>query len=256
MHKEVISAARLPGRACAGLALIAATTVCAAPIRFLEDQTVGMPLTQTAVHDGAVRISGGLLTELEAAIAHQLGRTALFLATPRKRVEQSLENGRGDVLCYYDPVWLAHADHFDWTGPIIANRNLLVARKGVELPAQVSDLQHGRIGMVRGYVYPELQVLADRSGVQRDDAPDDESNLRKLVGGRMDYLITHQLFLDYALHQHPDYAAKLGGQVVIRNFETRCAVSKTSSVSAAQIDTALAALKQSGEYDAILAKYR
>jgi ABC-type amino acid transport substrate-binding protein len=242
----------------AGLVLLGASTAlsAAAPIRFVEDQTAGMPVTRIEVHDGDVQIAGGLITELETAIARELGHPATFLATPRKRVEQSLETGRGDVLCYYDPVWLEHPDHFGWTGPIIANSNLLVARQGVELPDRVGNLQQGRIGMVSGYVYPELQDLAQRPGIQRDDAPDDESNFRKLIAGRTDFLLTHQLFLDYMLALQPELASKLGGRLVVRSFETRCAVGKASPVTAGQIDAAIAALKRRGEYDAILGHYR
>lgn len=238
------------------LLLAAPAGLQAASIRFVHDQTVGMPVTQVSGTDGEMRITGGLLSELEAAVARELGFEAVQLATPRKRVEQLLENGRGDVLCFYDPVWLDHADHYSWTGPVIANRNLLVSRRDVPLPAQLTDLQQGRIGTVQGYVYPELEALGQRPKLLRDDAPDDESNIRKLVGGRTDFVITHQLFLDYELRIHPDLAAKLGGRLVIRSFDTRCAVSRSAPVTAAQIDAAIAALRHRGEYDAILSRYR
>jgi ABC-type amino acid transport substrate-binding protein len=67
------------------------------------------------------------------------------------------------------------------------------------LPDRVGDLRQGRIGTVLGYIYPELSALADRPAVSRDDAPDDETNFRKLLAGRTDYLLTHALFLDHRM---------------------------------------------------------
>lgn len=43
---------------------------------------------------------------------------------------------------------------------------------------------------------------------------------------------------------------------MIRSFDTRCALRPLAPVTLRQFDDALAQLRKSGEYDAILAKYR
>jgi polar amino acid transport system substrate-binding protein len=234
----------------------ASVSALADDLRFVHDQSVGMPITRISLHGSDAQVIGGLLAELELALARELGYHAVLIATPRKRVEQWLLKGRGDVLCYYDPLWLEHSSEYEWSDPIIANSNLLVFHHGAELPTQLSDLRAGHIGTVNGYVYPELQVLAKRSDVQREDAPDEEANFRKFLAGRTDYLLTHQLYLDYMLHEEPQMADQLGGRLVLRSFETRCAISKTAPITEVQFNAALAALKKRGEYDAILASYR
>jgi polar amino acid transport system substrate-binding protein len=227
-----------------------------ADLRFVLDQTTSMPLSQIVQQDGALIVRGGILADLERAVARNLGVEAVLIATPRKRVERFLGNGGGDVLCYYDPVWLSDAAQYRWSDVFLSNTNLLIAGANVPLPDRIGELERGRIGTIIGYVYPELAELAGRRAVTRDDAPDDQANFRKLVAGRTDYLVTHALFFDYMLRTQPDTVRRLGGKLEIRRFETRCALSKSAPVSVERFNAALAQLRASGEYDAILAKYR
>ncbi|MFN3302711.1 MAG: substrate-binding periplasmic protein [Roseateles sp.] len=226
-------------------------------LRFVQDMSTSPPFI-VAQRDaqGRERVVGGLLYDLSRLLAGELGRDARFMPTPRKRLESTLQSGEGDLLCYMDPAWLVEPDKLDWSGVFLRNENLLVARPGLPLPARLEDLQEGHIGAVAGYVYPEFQGRLGVGKLQRDDAPNDGVNLRKLAAGRADYLITHRLYLDHMLRAQPELRQAVGGRLEIRRFETRCAVSRRGRVTVAEVDAALQRLQRSGRWGLVLTGYR
>lgn len=194
--------------------------------------------------------------DLGQAIAKELGMVPVFSAVPRKRVEEMLMVGREHVVCYADPKWLEHSDQYQWSKGFLSNTNILVTQAGMPPLKNLKDIAPGRTGTVLGYVYPELQALFDNGNLQREDAPNDESNFRKLLAGRMSYLVTHQLYLDDALRREPEARSRIGSVLKIREFETRCALSKLAPISLAQFDTAMDRLKQRGVFTKIISAYR
>lgn len=229
----------------------------ASELRFVQDMSTSPPFLQVRRDAlGREAIAGGLLVELSRLLAQELGRQATFMPMPRKRLEPALQAGEGDLLCYIDPAWLAEPERLDWTGVFLRNENLLVARAGLMLPGRLEEFRQARVGTVAGYVYPEFQGRLGRGSLQRDDAPNDGANLRKLVAGRVDYLVTHRLYLDHMLLTQPELREAVGARLEIRRFETRCAVSRRGRVTAAEVDAALERLQRSGRWSAVLAGYR
>jgi len=227
------------------------------PLRFLHDLSVSPPfLAVTRDEQGSQTVVGGLLVDLNRALAAELGREAVFVPTPRRRVEQVLQAGGGDLLCYIDPSWLAEPQALDWSTVYLSNVNLLVARAGLSMPASLAELRGVRVGTVAGYVYPELAGYLGSGGLLRDDAPNDETNLRKLAAGRTDYLVTHRIYLEHVLKRQPELGAALGARLEIRHFDTRCAVSRRGQISVQALDAALDRLRRDGRLAAILAAYR
>lgn len=228
-----------------------------ADLRFVQDMSTSPPFIEfVRGPEGRVTVTGGLLVELSRQLAAELGREATFMPMPRKRLEPALQAGDADLLCYIDPAWLSEPERLDWTGVFLRNENVLVARTGQSLPSQLEDLRQARIGTVAGYIYPEFQGRLGQDGLQRDDAPNDATNLRKLVAGRVDYVVTHRLYLDHMLRVRPELREAIGGRLEIRRFEARCAVSRRASVSAAELDAAIERLQRSGRWAAIVAAYR
>ena len=66
----------------------------AATLRFLYDQTMGPPLVQLSSPETGMEVSGGLFLDLNRAIAKELGLDAVFVAQPRRRLEQVLQRER------------------------------------------------------------------------------------------------------------------------------------------------------------------
>lgn len=236
--------------------LAATATPAARELRFLHDPSVGPPLLQQTRPQGEPQAQAGLTMDLNRAIAAELGLQARFVPVPRKRIEAALQQGRADLICYKDPSWFLRPDAVRWSDVYLSNSNLLISGPAATPPASLQALTRGRIGTVGGYRYPELEDVFARAGVQRDDAPDDEANFRKLLAGRTDHLVTHRLFLEHRLREQPAAAARLTGQLRIRDFDTRCALGPRAPVSLEAFDAALRRLRASGAYDDILNRYR
>ncbi|UMR33035.1 hypothetical protein MJ904_13215 [Massilia sp. MB5] len=94
-------------------ALLVAAPALADPGRLIVLVATGteMPISEFR----AGELVGGIHKDLGEALAQQLGRRAQFLAMPRKRIAQTLEAGRADVLCMYMPEWLPGS--FYWSSP-------------------------------------------------------------------------------------------------------------------------------------------
>ena len=217
---------------------------------------MGPPLVELSAPEAGLEVRGGLFLDLNRAIAKELGRDAVFVAQPRRRLEQVLQTGGADVLCFAHPAWAAEPDQLAWSSLYLNESTELVAAAGVAMPTLLAELSPGLVGTVSGYVYPELDKALTQPGVVRDDGPNDEANLRKLLAGRTQYMVTHGLYLDYMLHRQPQIRTALGQRRVLRMFDTRCALGPKSVVSLRAFDAALQRLRDSGAYEALLKRYR
>lgn len=199
----------------------------------------------------AGELVGGIHKDLGEALALQLGRRAHFLAMPRKRIAQTLEAGRADVLCMYMPEWLPGSFH--WSAPFFPVTELLVTDRRWPRPFAVADVGRQQIATVLGYHYPELERALGADFV-RADGPSNEINLRKLALGRARHAATLKAVLDYRL--------KLGDRIEIhpplhvKTYLTRCAVSEKAGVSLADVNAAIAAMHREGVIHRIISNYQ
>jgi polar amino acid transport system substrate-binding protein len=228
----------------------------AAELRFVLDHSISAPLVIAERQADLPGAKGGILVDLESAIARELGYDAVFQSIPRKRVEEVLQSGSMHVLCHTRPVWLKEPDKLQWSGGFLTTANLLVKSKAGQKLRGLQDLTRGKVGTVLGYLYPELQSQFQSGLLTRDDAENEVTNLARFMTNRVDYFISEQLFLDYQLLKKPALTAAVSNRLVADKFETRCAMSKLAPVSVTQFDAAVANLKKRGEWDAILAAYR
>lgn len=226
-------------------ALLAACAASAAtqaadkpPLRYVEkvDDMFGAVIPPTVFQD-----------KLGAALARQLGRRVEYVKLPRNRIMAALENGEGDVLCSYLPEWLP--GDVDWTRAFIPISEVVVSSPHVKAPATVEDLRGKRLGMVLGFRYPELEKTLGRDYI-RDDAPSSTLSVRKWLAGRFDYLVVPRNVLDKQI--------KTGNMpagyhlLTIYEVKTMCAVSRKSTFSAADFNSAIEALDKAGELPKIL----
>jgi polar amino acid transport system substrate-binding protein len=89
-------------------------------------------------------------------------------------------------------------DLYRWIGPLVANDWTLFARSGASRPVQMEDVQNMRIGSYQGDAI--VSYLQTR-GYLVDVAPNDDTNPKKLLAGRIDYWATGRLIGQYRLKQ-------------------------------------------------------
>lgn len=198
------------------------------------------------------RVIEGLHLDLGQALARRLGRELVVKPVPRKRLAEALQRGEGDLLCDYQSDWLPGA--FAWSRPFIPDQALLVSAATAPAPAGLAALAGQPVGTVRGYVYPEV-TAALRAGFVRDDAPDAPSNLQKLALGRVQHALTGRRVLEYQ-QRIGRFRLALHAPLVVSEVLAQCALSPSSPVGLAALNSAIQGLVSDGELNRLLARYR
>jgi polar amino acid transport system substrate-binding protein len=216
---------------------------------FAVTSTNVMPLIQI---ENNVPIRG-ILRDLGDAIAAALGRQAVYLVVPRRRIAEAVVTGEADVRCYVRPQW----DDMDvhWSKPLVPNGDVVAMRRGAAVPTGPQALAGVRVGTVIGYRYPEMSAVLGENFV-RDDAPTEDSNMAKLAAGRFDYAVVNKLALQYFLKTRDEGRALAPDILPLSSFVTQCALSRKSAISAAEFDQAIEGLLRRGAVKQILARYR
>ncbi|MCY1375914.1 hypothetical protein D9M69_633650 [compost metagenome] len=106
-----------------------------------------------------------------------------------------------------------------------------------------------------GYTYPRLQRLFDRGSLQRDEARTQELVLQKLLAGRYRYALSSELALGWFNRDLPD-ADHLVDVGTLEEEPIGCLVRNDPAVPAQRILRTLVQMKESGEIEEILARYR
>lgn len=220
------------------------------PLRFSVSESWAMPM----IHIEHGQATGGVLYDLQQRLAEKVGRRAEMLVRPRLRIQQMLERGEIDVRCYVNPTWLSESHHqYIWSVPFMVQRDLLVGRSQQQV--QVSRMQGETIGTVLGFTYPGLDPLFASGQLQRDDARTQELALAKLQARRYDYAISNELTLQWFNRQQPA-GDKLQPLQEVAADLVACIVRDEPDVPTMPLLRALVQMKQAGEFEQILARYR
>ena len=227
--------------------LLTAASARADKVVMLVDTGTEMPMAD--IRGGEV--VGGIHKDLAEALAQKMGRTAVTLAMPRKRISMALESGQGDVLCMYLPEWLQ--GRFGWTQAFMPQTETVITSRTVAQPQSLLDLWGQPIGTVLGFQYPEMEK-AMGTGFVRADAHSNQANLRKLAAGRLRHVATIKSFYDYQLHRGEK--VNVHEPLAVRSYYTRCAVSEKGRVALAEVDAAINQLVREGAINKILSNYQ
>ncbi len=196
------------------------------------------------------QLTGGIIKDLGDALARRMGLRPRYLLMPSKRAPMALRQGEGDLLCYTRPQWIG--PDFRFTLPLIPNAEVVAARPEAPRLRTLADLADRPVGTVLGYRYAEAEAaLGER--LRRQDAPDMQANLRKLVARRMDYAITDRLVLREHQRRRPEDG--LREDVVLNAYTAPCALSPRSPLKLDDVNAALAEMVADGELQRILAAY-
>lgn len=220
----------------------------AAPeIVFIAPTNHAMPLSR--FEDG--RLTGGIIKDLGDSIARRLGRRAVYLSVPSKRVTKVLADGDADSVCYVMPQWII--GNFNWSKPLIPATGVLVARNDAPVVTGLPDLADKRVGTVLGYRYHEFDEVLGRH-FSREDAPMMVSNMHKLQAGRMQYAIVEKMTIEYLMRSGAP--ANLRIDLEFEPLKAHCAFSLKSQVKFAEANRVINSLLDDGSVERILAHYR
>lgn len=221
------------------------------PLRFAISDSWAMPMVR--IENGVA--TGGILYDLQRRLAEKVGRQADLLVLPRLRIAQLMTRSQIDVRCYVNPDWLKDSHYqYTWSIPFMIQRDLLVSRFK-QPPVELEALQGERIGTVLGFVYPRLEPLFASGQLTREDARTQDLVLAKLAAGRYAYAVSNELALNWLNRNRPaDKQLYPVGELAADPIS--CIVREEADVPSMALLRAMVQMKQAGEFEAILARYR
>lgn len=219
-------------------------------LRFSINDSWAMPMVR--IENG--QAVEGILVDLYRRLAAKVGRQADMLVMPRMRVQQALDSGEIDMRCYVSPNWVNSGHYrYIWSLPFMTQRDMLVGINPEQLaPEQLHD---ERLGTVLGFTYPRLEPLFASGQIQREDARTQDQVLLKLSARRYRYAISNELSLHwFNRHQGPE--EKLHSLSEVEADPIACIVRDAPDVPTMALLRAMVQMKQAGEFDELLARYR
>jgi polar amino acid transport system substrate-binding protein len=219
-------------------------------LRFSINDSWAMPMVR--IEDG--KAVEGILLDLQLRMAAKVGRQAELIVMPRLRVQEALDTGEIDVRCYVSPNWVNSGHYrYIWSLPFMTQRDVLVGRTpGLVQPEAI---ERQRLGTVLGFTYPRLQPLFDSHQLLREDARTQHQVLLKLEAARYSYAISNELSLHWFNRDRPAHQ-RLHVLGEIAADPIACIVRDAPGVPTMALLRAMVQMKQDGEFEAILARYR
>lgn len=243
---------------CCALALLVpytSPTQAAEPLRYGVLDSMAFPMVKRN-ESGA--ISGGLLHDLGAALARELGTSLHQVPLSRKRLEGALHSDKVDLVCFLSPQWVEQPLAVHWSLGTLLQIERIVTPRGAMVAKLTSENFEGkRVATQLGYRYPGLQAWFESGAVKRVDQTRVALMFKSIEVGSSDALVTSEDEIEAFFHMQPQARARFEvSPFVVSRVSTQCAVSKVSRHALPAIDKALAALTQRGEIGRMSASYR
>lgn len=194
----------------------------------------------------------GLLPDYMKAIGDALGRKTSLTLLTRYRITNFLLSGKSDVLCYSSRAWAEDKGQLNWSKTLFMKREVILGPS--PMPAKLSELGGKTIGTILYYVYPRLDPLFNSHRITREDASSEEANLNKIVKGRIQYVVTDEIFLDYFKLKNPKIEEGRS-RLFLQEYPIQCSVSRLGTVNVKDLDKAIEKVKSSGQLEALFKKY-
>lgn len=196
-------------------------------------------------------VVGGMNYDLGGLLAKNMGRDIRYLAVPRKRVVETLQNGDADFACTYMPHWLPGP--LQWSQAFFRQDEVIATRVDTPAPHKLADLKGKPIGTVHGFVYAELEKALGADFV-RADAPNAAANLRKLAAGRLDHVSVEGRMLTHVVRRG-EPPLRLHPRLHMMSLLTHCALGPSSRVSLIELNHAIETIQRDGSLQLLYEKY-
>lgn len=224
---------------------------------FAQDVALDLAATEWPPFYGAELEDNGFMTEIVREAFDRAGYGAEVSFLPWSRAFEGTRDGRYDALF---TMWYREDREADFifSDPLPANELVLITRAGDEFEYVSFDALRGQtVGVVRGYAAPPGFEAA---GLDVSEARDDEENLRKLLRGRVDMILTDRIVAQHIINtQMPDEAENFGWVSPPVHVDIQYLVvprvADDAEALMADFNTALAAMQGDGTLQAIMASH-
>lgn len=199
----------------------------------------------------------GIVWDIVTTIGSKLGFKVVAVKVPRKRVDEMLLKGYLDATPRARE-WVSDPDPFLFTDPMVFIEEIFFVRAQSDFRYESPEsLEDRTIVTHLGYLYPALEPIFQSGMAERFDVPTDKDMFRYLFHGeRFDAVIADRLVgqwiirnenLQGQLRMTDNYISQHGFRLMLRDDWQHFAEA---------FNRALFQLRQSGELEEILARYR
>ncbi len=202
----------------------------------------------------------GLYPELVAYLNRlKPGGTEFALVTmPRKRLQVELDSGKLDgIVIGMTPQWVGDPaqEKFLWTEPFSSDGFVLVSHDASPYFFGQPSAPGARIGVTLGYVYPGVDEWIAQNKFARDDAPNEERNLDKLIRGRVDMVVVSESVYRYYMRTHRATGGLLAEALPGKPVERRLLLPKNRRDLYDKLAPAIHKLRDDPHWQRIQAQY-
>ncbi|MEM9631746.1 MAG: transporter substrate-binding domain-containing protein [Pseudomonadota bacterium] len=235
---------------CVAIAFLVGFTL---PSLALEDLALGTGDSLPFAGVGSEGDPIGILGDTSNKILQEMGYDATATRLPFARLYQSIHKGEIDVAIGVLRTE-QRASQAHYSDPILTAYNVLVVKKGETFDyTSIADLKDKKIGGRRGFAYPSLEA----QGISVEPAKDDETNLKKVLGGRLDAAVFSSIA---SLSQLDKSATRSKVELLplaVGSVPLGIAFAdeKFSAEDLARFNELLTSFKASDDYSATLSKY-
>ncbi|MEH6459249.1 substrate-binding periplasmic protein [Chitinimonas sp. JJ19] len=203
----------------------------------LPEQGVFTALTQAAFRAGGYETDVVFKPWARALAEIKAGKHDAILAV-------WFQSERNKFLAFTDPLWLNRIGFMGRAGELVDTQHL-------------STLKGRKIGVVRGYANPPEFEAAN---LTVDEAVDDETNLKKLLGGRVDLALVDKALAEHLIRNRiPEADGRLAWQdPPIATMPLYVALSRSKPGYEQRLlafNRGLAEIRRTGEYERILKRH-
>jgi polar amino acid transport system substrate-binding protein len=202
----------------------------------------------------------GLTYELAGYLSKKTGNKFNVQVLPRARVDQAVQQADfKDVVVWVFPPWFKDKDKttYLWSDPVFPDENIIVSTlaKKVEYTGPES-LKGMSFGGVLGHKYGGIDDLVAAGGIERSDANNEETNLKKVAAGRVDATLLPRTSATYLF---PELG--IDGKVHVSgnpqsSYTRHILVGKKNADLHKQINTAIGEMRKDPAWLETLKKYK
>ncbi len=202
-------------------------------------------------------LSSGILKDLADGLGKEMGVPVIYQNLPRKRLVSGLEEGRIHGVCIWNPLWVSNPENYDWSIPLFEESDWFVLKKENYFPIESFDnLKSKRLGTILGYYYVGLTDHFKQKLIIRDDVNTLSQNFKKLDNNRIDVLIDSNILIEYYMLRNNSRDQYSIGEKIASKHDIYCGFSKKSPFPISQINAAFTRMKDRGDIENILKKFR
>lgn len=185
--------------------------------------------------------------------------TVKVAVLPRARVDQTVQSADfKDVVPWVFPVWFKDKDktNYLWSEPLFPDENIIVSTPAKKVEFSGPDSLKGMsFGGVLGHNYSGIDDLVKAGQITREDAQNEETNLRKVASGRVDATLLPGSSANFLVPQL-GIADKIHVSATPQSRYTRhLLVAKSNPELLKQLNAIIAEMKTDAAWQDILKKY-